>query len=90
MSTSPTPHLQRRGSIVRWICPCETRAILLGTISADGRVSLKVRDRYWHVYGGEIEAICPKCGSRYRLRNPLPGEDGRDGVPTNLILPHSD
>ena len=75
MATSPTPILVRRGAIVRWICPCEQRAILLGTIDRAGRVSLKVRDRYWHIYGGEIEAVCPKCGSRYRLRNPLTSPD---------------
>jgi len=53
-------------SIYRWVCRCQDPPFLLGTYDRDGRVHLKVRDRYWHVVG-HVRAICPKCGAEHIL-----------------------
>ena len=46
----------------RWECGCRETPVLLGTYEADGRINLKSRDRYWHVYG-RVETHCPRCGA---------------------------
>lgn len=46
----------------RWECGCRDTPVLLGTYEADGRINLKSRDRYWHVYG-RVETHCPRCGA---------------------------
>ena len=46
----------------RWECGCRQNPVLLGTYEADGRINLKSRDRYWHVYG-RVETTCPRCGA---------------------------
>lgn len=52
----------------RWECACQTPGVLLATWSDDGRVNIKVRDRYWHVSGGGvIETVCPRCATEHRL-----------------------
>ena len=53
-------------TIYRWVCRCQDPPFLLGTYDRDGRVHLKVRDRYWHVVG-HVRAICPKCGAEHIL-----------------------
>lgn len=55
-----------RPPVFRWECPCRERPFLLATYDADGRVNIKVRDRYWHVQG-QVQAICPRCGAEHRL-----------------------
>jgi hypothetical protein len=51
------------GAVVRrWECRCESRPMLLATIDRTGRVNIKLRDRYFRVTGGRIEATCPRCG----------------------------
>ncbi len=47
---------------LRWECGCRETPVLLGTYEADGRINLKSRDRYWHVYG-RVETNCPRCGA---------------------------
>lgn len=47
---------------IRWECGCRETPVLLGTYEADGRINLKSRDRYWHVYG-RVETHCPRCGA---------------------------
>jgi hypothetical protein len=39
---------------------------LLATYEPNGRINIKVRDRYWHVVGS-VRAICPKCGADHLL-----------------------
>lgn len=50
----------------RLLCPCSLPPVLLATIE-DGRVNLKIRDRYYHIEGvqGRIRAICPRCGKEH-------------------------
>lgn len=52
----------------RWECPCREPAVLLATYDPGGKVNIKVRDRYWHVFGfGQVQAICPKCAAEHVL-----------------------
>jgi len=52
----------------RWECPCQEPPVLLATYGPDGRMNIKVRDRYWHLYGfGQVQAICPRCAGDHVL-----------------------
>ena len=52
----------------RWECPCQVSPVLLATCDATGRVNIKVRDRYWHLFGfGQVHAICPRCAAEHVL-----------------------
>ncbi|MCC6315294.1 MAG: hypothetical protein IT337_14920 [Thermomicrobiales bacterium] len=51
----------------RWECSCRQPPVLLGTFDAEGRINLKVRDRYWRVLDGVVETLCPRCGSAHAL-----------------------
>lgn len=52
----------------RWVCPCQEPPVLLATYDPAGKLNIKVRDRYWHLYGfGHVHAICPKCGGEHVL-----------------------
>ena len=52
----------------RWECPCQDPPVLLATYDPNGKVNIKVRDRYWHVFGfGHVQAICPKCAAEHVL-----------------------
>ncbi|MGN6699038.1 MAG: hypothetical protein ACTHMR_12850, partial [Thermomicrobiales bacterium] len=52
----------------RWVCHCTTPPTLLATVE-NGKVNLKVRDRYYHIEGvnGRLRAICPRCGQEHIL-----------------------
>lgn len=42
--------------------------MLLATYDPTGRLNIKVRDRYWHLFGfGQVQAICPRCGAEHVL-----------------------
>ena len=52
----------------RWECPCRQPPVLLATYDPGGKVNIKVRDRYWHLYGfGFVQAICPRCAAEHML-----------------------
>jgi hypothetical protein len=52
----------------RWECPCQTPAVLLATYDPGGKINIKVRDRYWHLFGfGTVQAICPRCAAEHIL-----------------------
>ena len=52
----------------RWECPCRKPPVLLATYTASGRLNIKVRDRYWHLFGfGQVQAICPRCAAEHVL-----------------------
>lgn len=52
----------------RWVCPCQEPPVLLATYDLSGRLNIKVRDRYWHLFGfGHVQAICPRCGAEHLL-----------------------
>ncbi len=76
------PRSRSRGgegsSIFRWVCRCQDPPVLLATYDPDGRVHIKVRDRYWHVVG-QVQAICPRCGADHvlDLRGTVPTEANR-------------
>jgi hypothetical protein len=55
-----------REAVYRWECRCRERPVLLATYNAQGRINIKVRDRYWHVLG-QVRTICPKCGAEHVL-----------------------
>jgi hypothetical protein len=61
----------------RWECACTPTPTLLGVVDDTGCVNLKTGDRYWHVTGGRIEALCPRCGTRHVLEAAAQ-EDGGD------------
>lgn len=50
----------------RWECACREPPVLLATYHPNGRINIKVRDRYWHVFG-QVRAICPRCGAEHIL-----------------------
>ncbi len=52
----------------RWECGCQQPPVLLATWTDSGQVNIKVRDRYWHLYGfGQVQAICPRCAGEHVL-----------------------
>ena len=52
----------------RWECHCQQPPVLLATYDPGGKVNIKVRDRYWHLYGfGFVQAICPRCAAEHML-----------------------
>jgi hypothetical protein len=53
-------------SVRRWECGCREPAVLLGTFDRNGRINIKVRDRYWHVEG-VVRTTCPRCGVEHVL-----------------------
>jgi hypothetical protein len=53
-------------TVSRWLCHCEDPAVLLATYDKHGSLTIKVRDRYWHVIG-RVQTICPKCGREHVL-----------------------
>ncbi len=59
--------------VMRWECSCRRPPVLLGTYEPNGRINLKVRDRYWHVVG-TVWTVCPRCGAEHVLQ--LPASSG--------------
>ncbi len=52
----------------RWECPCQEPSVLLATYGPNGRINIKVKDRYWHLFGfGQVQAICPRCAAEHIL-----------------------
>lgn len=68
MSTPRTPERRASGrpSVYRWECRCQEPPQLLATYDEGGRINIKVRDRYWHVFG-LVRTICPRCGAEHVL-----------------------
>ena len=71
-----------RDAVQRWECHCREPAILLGTFDANGRINIKVRDRYWHVEG-VVRTTCPRCG----LEHELDLRPGRNAIGTLGVAP---
>lgn len=70
MKTEAGPDRTIRASAppYRWVCPCQEPPVLLATYDPAGKLNIKVRDRYWHLYGfGHVQAICPRCGAEHLL-----------------------
>lgn len=72
---------QSRDVVYRWECRCQDPPVLLATYEPNGRINIKVRDRYWHVFGS-VRAICPKCGADHVLD--LRGTASHDAQPVAL------
>jgi hypothetical protein len=72
---------QSRDVVYRWECRCQDPPVLLATYEPNGRINIKVRDRYWHVFGS-VRAICPKCGADHVLD--LRGTTNHDAQPVAL------
>ncbi len=66
----------RGDAVYRWECPCQEPPVLLATYHPNGRIHIKVRDRYWHVVG-RVQAICPRCGAEHILDLRGGGGDAR-------------
>lgn len=77
MSQSQPRRGAGRDPVYRWECRCQDRPVLLATYNAQGRINIKVRDRYWHVLG-QVWTICPKCGAEHVL-------DLRGTAPPRLV-----
>lgn len=60
----------------RWECHCQRPPFLLATYEANGRINIKVRDRYWHIEG-IVRTTCPRCGTEHLLdvRSAAPADD---------------
>lgn len=71
MNESPE-QVPRRGrpegtrTVYRWLCHCQEPPVLLGTWEPNGRINIKSRDRYWHIFG-QVETTCPRCGTAHML-----------------------
>ncbi|MGH2531666.1 MAG: hypothetical protein ACRDJW_05110 [Thermomicrobiales bacterium] len=63
---TPQPRRPARRAVYRWECPCQEPPFLLATYEPNGRINIKVRDRYWHIFG-QVRTICPKCGAEHVL-----------------------
>jgi hypothetical protein len=69
-----------RDAVLRWECRCREPPVLLATYERDGRINIKVRDRYWHVLG-QVRTICPRCGAEHVLDGrPSPKPSSEFGV----------
>jgi hypothetical protein len=65
---SPDRTIRASAPPYRWVCPCQEPPVLLATYDPAGKLNIKVRDRYWHLYGfGHVQAICPRCGAEHLL-----------------------
>jgi hypothetical protein len=62
----PLPGEPSPRGLFRWECRCQQTPVLLGTYDSQGRVHIKVRDRYWHI-DGTVRTVCPRCGSEHTL-----------------------
>jgi hypothetical protein len=68
MMPHPYGYRWRRGTTRhRWECRCAETPILLGIYSEDGEIEIKVRDRFYFLTAGCVQAICPRCGAEHLL-----------------------
>jgi hypothetical protein len=55
----------------RWLCDQHDTPILLGIVTSDGTLEIKVGDRLYLVTGllmsGTVSATCPSCGAIHVL-----------------------
>ena len=61
----------------RWECRCSDPPVLLARYEPGGHIEIKVRDRFYYMASGCVQAICPKCGGAHilDLRPPDRGPD---------------
>jgi len=61
----------------RWECGCSDPPVLLARYEPGGHIEIKVRDRFYYMASGCVQAICPKCGTAHilDLRSPESGPD---------------
>lgn len=75
----------QRAPRYRWECRCSDPPILLARYEPGGPIEIKVRNRFYYLSSGWVQAICPKCGATHLL-DLRPG----DGVVDDLPLLGSD
>src|SRR5680860_146914 len=88
VDASPGISVSRKGRSIRttppsyrWECPCQEPPVLLATYGPNGRINIKVRDRYWHLFGvGQVQAICPRCAAEHILDLQMLHDALRDGA----------
>lgn len=51
----------------RWECRCSTPPILLARYEPGGHIEIKVRNRFYYMASGCVQAVCPKCGASHVL-----------------------
>jgi hypothetical protein len=68
MGATEEQRSRRRGQdeVMRWQCHCQDPPVLLATYDPNGRINIKVRDRYWQVVG-QVRTFCPRCGAEHVL-----------------------
>ena len=64
--TRRSPRNGTRATVFRWECRCRDRPVLLATYDEQGRINIKVGDRYWHAHG-QVRTVCPHCGAEHVL-----------------------
>lgn len=89
MIRKPGVRPRRRSPRYRWECRCSDPPILLARYEPGGHLEIKVRDRFYYMASGCVQAICPKCGAAHLLdlrppeqagsNRPLFGEDSSNG-----------
>jgi len=79
VNTLHRPPGQGRAPQLRWECRCADPPILLGRYDPDGRVQIKVRERYYYA-SGCVHATCPRCGAQHVL-DLRPNDDAASGNP---------
>ncbi len=67
MIRNPTVRPWRRSPRYRWECRCSDPPILLARYDPSGHLEIKVRDRFYYMASGWVQAICPKCGATHLL-----------------------
>lgn len=70
----------------RWECHCSDPPILLARYDPDGHIEIKVRDRFYHLASGCVQATCPKCGATHIL-DLRPSDRDLEDVPARGIDP---
>lgn len=61
------PALPRSAPPYRWECTCSDPPILLARYDPGGQIEIKVRDRFYYLASGCVQATCPRCGALHIL-----------------------
>lgn len=67
MARNPAHSNSRLKPKYRWECRCSNPPILLARYDPDGHIEIKVRDRFYYLASGCVQATCPRCNAQHIL-----------------------
>lgn len=56
----------------RWECTCTATPVLLAMVVPNSHIEIKMRDRFYRVESGRVDATCPKCGQVHSIAAGIP------------------